>query len=473
MASTITPQSAALSSARPVHTGRVLAIILTGLMMAMIDISIVNVALPTIRSTLHASGSGLQLVTASYTIVYAVLLVTGARLGDIFGHGRIFRIGLAVFTLSSLACGLAGNTGQLVVFRCLQGLGSAMMLPQVLSTIQRTFPGPSRAGAMRKYSAVIASGSVVGQVLGGALVSADLFGSSWRPVFLVNVPIGLVLLVLSAKYLPADKGEPGRKLDLPGLLTLSPAVLALVVPLVLGHEQHWPLWGWIMLGGSVLLFALFVTVEGRATSPIIPSRVLRLPGMLATIAAMFLAMSVFSGGFFVTSMHLQGALHFSALRAGLTFIPTAVLFALISLNWGRVPARYQRWLSLGGFVLSAVSSVGQALVYSGGGTHGLWLYVVLGLSGLGTGAAFSPLMTLALMRVPVADAADTSGVLGTVMQLAITVGVATFGTLFLTLAVQAGAHPSAHALVVTQLALGAASLGGAIMAGTLLKHRVG
>lgn len=467
------PQSAALPSGRPVHHGRVLAIILTGLMMAMIDISIVNVALPTIESTLHASGSGLQLVTAGYTIVYAVLLVTGARLGDIFGHGRIFQMGLAVFTLSSLACGLAGSTGQLVVFRCLQGLGAAMMLPQVLSTIQRSFPGPSRAGAMRMYSAVIASGTVVGQVLGGALVSADLFGTSWRPVFLVNVPIGLILLVLSAKYLPADKGEPGRKLDLPGLLTLSPAVLALVVPLVLGHEQHWPLWGWIMLGGSVLLFALFVTVEGRATSPIIPARVLRLPGMLATIVAMFLAMSVFSGGFFATSMHLQGALHFSALRAGLTFIPTAILFALISLNWGRVPARYQRWLSLGGFVLAALSSVGQALVYNDGGTHGLWLYVVLALNGLGMGAAFGPLMTLALMRVPVADAADTSGVLGTVMQLAITVGVATFGTLFLTLAAQTGAHPSGHALAITQLALAVACLGGAIVAGTLVKHRVG
>jgi hypothetical protein len=153
--------------------------------------------------------------------------------------------------------------------------------------------------------------------------------------------------------------------------------------------------------------------------------------MLATIVSMFLAMSVFSGGFFATSMHLQGALHFSALRAGLTFIPTAVLFALISLNWGRVPARYQRWLSLGGFVLAALSSVGQALVYNDGGTHGLWLYVVLALNGLGMGAAFSPLMTLALMRVPVADAADTSGVLGTVMQLAITVGVLAGGVAIL------------------------------------------
>ena len=161
--------------------------------MALLDGSIVNVALPSIREKLHASGAALQMVVAGYIIAYAVLLVTGARLGRILGHGRLFKAGLAGFTVASLACGLAQNTGELIVFRVLQGIAAALMVPQVLSLIQRTFQGAARAKAMSAWTAVLASGIVVGQVVGGVLVSANLFGWSWRPVFLVNVPIGIVL----------------------------------------------------------------------------------------------------------------------------------------------------------------------------------------------------------------------------------------------------------------------------------------
>ena len=183
---------------RPVRPGLVLAVLLIGQFMAVLDASIVNVAAPSIHASLRASGAGLQLVVAGYTITYAVLLVTGARLGDILGHRRVFLSGLVVFTLASLGCGLAGTAGLLIALRFLQGAGAAVMIPQVLSLIQRTHAGPGRARAMSMYSAVLAGGAVVGQLAGGLLISANLFDSGWRPVFLVNVPIGAALLAAGA-----------------------------------------------------------------------------------------------------------------------------------------------------------------------------------------------------------------------------------------------------------------------------------
>jgi MFS family permease len=226
---------------RGVRPGLVLAVVLIGQFMAVLDASIVNVAAPSIHASLHASGASLQLVVAGYIITYAVLLVTGARLGDIAGHRRVFLGGLVLFTLASLGCGLAGTAGELIALRFAQGAGAAVMIPQVLSLIQRTHAGPDprpRARAMSSYSAVLAGGVVVGQLVGGLLISANLFGSSWRPVFLVNVPIGVALLAVGARALPHGKGEPGRTLDLPGLALLTPAVLAFVLPLVLGQPEH-------------------------------------------------------------------------------------------------------------------------------------------------------------------------------------------------------------------------------------------
>jgi MFS family permease len=209
---------------RPVRPGLVLAVVLIGQFMAVLDASIVNVAAPSIHAVLHASGASLQLVVAGYTITYAVLLVTGARLGDILGHRRVFLCGLVLFTLASLGCGLAGTAGELIALRLIQGAGAAVMIPQVLSLIQRTHAGPDpkpRARAMSLYSAVLAGGAVVGQLVGGLLISANLFGSSWRPVFLVNVPVGAALLAVGARALPHGKGEPGRTLDLSGLMLLT------------------------------------------------------------------------------------------------------------------------------------------------------------------------------------------------------------------------------------------------------------
>ncbi|GLY76660.1 MFS transporter [Actinoallomurus iriomotensis] len=452
------------ASHAPVRLGRLLTIILAGQFMAILDVSVVNVAAPTIRTDLHASGAGLQLVIAGYTIAYAVLLITGARLGDRLGHRAAFQAGLTVFTAASLACGLAGGTGMLIGFRFVQGVGAALMVPQVMSLIQRNFTGAARARALSVYGAVLAGGSVVGQVVGGLLVSADLFGTGWRPVFLVNVPIGVVLLVAGARTLPGDRGEQDRGLDLPGLVSLAAATLLFVVPLVLGHEEDWPLWGWLMLGGSVVVFALFVVAQRRASAPLIPGRVAGAPGMRAGLVTIFLCMGTFGGFLFSVALHLQGGLGYSPLRAGLFFIPGAGGFALASLNWRRAPARWHRPMIPAALVVAGLGYLGLEVFESGG----VGFEVAMGLAGLGLGAAFSPLLAVALSHVAVADAADASGLLVMTNQLGQVVGVATFGTLFLSVA-----PPTGHALTVTCVALAVTAAVGACCATPLLRRRRG
>jgi EmrB/QacA subfamily drug resistance transporter len=450
------------------RTGVLLTILLLGQFMALLDVSVVNVAAPTIRTDLHASGAGLQLVVAGYTIAYAMLLITGARLGDRLGHRRVYLAGLALFTAASLACGLAASTGMLVGFRLVQGAGAALMVPQVLSLIQRHFPPQARARALGRYAAVIACGAIVGQVVGGALVGADLAGTGWRPVFLVNVPIGVAVLVAGWRALPRDAGEPGRRMDLSGLVTLSGSVLLFVVPLVLGREEHWPVWGWLCLAASVVLLPVFALVQRRATAPLVPGRVLRAPGMLPALAAIFVTMAGYAGYLLSMALHLQSGLGFSPLHAGLTFVPGGICFALASLNWRRVPARWHRRMIPVGLLVGALSLVLVALAMRGGTGPGPLFWLSQACFGLGFGSAFSPLITLALARVPAADAADASGLLTTMTQLAQVVGVATFATMYLSLV---GRDPSAHALALTATAEAAAAVVAAAFAFLLPRSR--
>ncbi|GAA5181769.1 MFS transporter [Rugosimonospora acidiphila] len=414
--------------------------------MAILDVQVTNVAAPTIRTDLHASSGGLQLIITGYTIAYAMLLITGARLGDRLGHRRLFLGGLALFTAASLACGLAGSSGMLIGFRLVQGAGAALMIPQVFSLIQRQFHGRERMRALSLYGAVIAGGAIAGQVVGGVLVSADLWGTGWRPVFLINVPIGVVLLIAGLRALPTDHGEPGRGLDLPGLVVLSLAVLGFVVPLVFGHEEGWPLWGWLCLAGAAVLMAVFVAVERRARSPLIPGRVLRSPGMITAVITIFALMTSYGGFLFTLALHLQSGLGFSPLRAGLTFVPSAVCFAISSLNWRRMPPHtYHRMIPTGLFV-GTLSLVLLLLSVRSGDAPGTLFYISQVIFGLGFGAAFSPLLTVALSHVAPSDAADASGLLTTVTQLGNVVGVATFGTLYLS---QVATSPSGHAESLT------------------------
>ncbi|MDT0342724.1 MFS transporter [Streptomyces litchfieldiae] len=455
----------------PRRAGWLLAIVLTGQFMALLDIFIVNVAAPTVQADLAASGGELQLIIAGYTIAYAVLLITGARLGGRYGHGRLFLAGLVVFTAASLACGLAVNSGQLIAFRFGQGIGSALMLPQVLSLIQRTFHGTARARALTIFAAVLATGAAAGQIVGGVLIEANLFDWGWRPVFLVNVPIGALLLAVGLRVVPLDRpggAERARGLDLPGLAVLTAAVLALTVPLVVGQEEDWPLWCWLSLAAGAVLVALFAWYESRLArrggTPLISPRVLRSPGMTAAASRIFLAMAVNGGILFVLSLHLQGAeeaegLGHGALRTGLMFIPTAVGFGATSLLWRRIPARRHGALAPAGFVLSAAAMLWMGLLLRDGGSGGPALLVAFALNGCALALAYSPTLTRSLALVAPADAADASGVTAMMTQLGMLVGVAALGTLFLNRA--ESELSTAEGVWAAMLGLAATALAGA------------
>jgi MFS family permease len=441
--------AAAASSRRPTRPGALLAILLTAQLMAVLDVNIVNVAAATMRTDLHASGAELQLIIAGYIIAYAVFLITGARLGGLIGYRWMFLGGLATFTAASMACGLAATAAELIAFRFVQGAGAAAMIPQVFSLIQRHFAGAARARALGRYATVIAGGLIVGQVLGGALVDADLWGSGWRPIFFINVPIGLALLGIGLRALPRDASEAGRQLDLLGLLSLAATVLAFVLPLVFGHQYGWPAWTWISLGVSALLFGGFVWTQSRAAHPLMPGRLFRAPGLVVALIGIFTMMAAYGGYSFSIALHLQSGLGYSPMRAGLTFLPMAVCFAAISLNWRRLSLRWRRYMIPTGLLMAAASLLVIANALGHGTAPGVAFYLAQIPFGMGAGAAYSPLMDRALARVAPADASDASGLVTTMVQLSQIIGLAGVGSVYLSVA---ASHNSGHAMAVTTLA---------------------
>ncbi|MFI7272855.1 MFS transporter [Streptomyces sp. NPDC049879] len=454
----------------PPRTGRLLTVVLTGQFMALLDVFIVNVAAPTIRTDLGTSAAQLQLVVAGYTITYAVLLITGARLGGRYGPGRLYLAGLSLFTVASLACGLAGSTGALITARAVQGVGTAMMTPQVLSLIQRTFTAQARARALTYFSAVLATGAASGLIVGGVLLDADLFGLGWRSVFLVNVPIGLVLLAAGARVLPLSRAgtDRTRGLDPVGIVLLSAVVLLVTVPLVLGQERDWPAWCFACFAGGALLAAAFAAYEVRLArsggQPLISPRVLRTPGVLPGAAGVLLTMVVNGGVTFTLSLHAQGSaagggLAYSALHCGLTFLPMATCYGLISLYWRHLPARLHNLLAPAGFLLAAAALAATALLLRDGDGVGPAVLVAYAVAGLGMGLAYAPTLARTLGSVRPEDAPDASGITVLCTQLGMLVGIAAIGTVFFNRAEATGS--SAQALGPTLAVLAVTAVVGA------------
>ncbi|MCP2257046.1 drug resistance transporter, EmrB/QacA subfamily [Streptoalloteichus tenebrarius] len=434
-ADTAPPVGAERISGRGLGT---LLVVLAGTFMAIMDSFVVNVAVPSLRDDLHASFAQVELSISGYVLVYGLLLVTGGRLGDLFGARRLFLLGTGAFTLASLAAGLAPDPVSLVVFRVAQAVGAALFYPQVLAVLQTAFTGAARARAYAAFGATIGLASVAGQVLGGLLIHLDLFGLGWRTVFLVNVPVGLLTLVGARRTLSSSARATtrGRGLDVTGVGLLSGALLLLTVPLVVGGQAGWPTWTWFSLAASVPTLVAFLVWErrlaARGGSPLVDPALFRSRTFSAGNA---IALAFFAGNaglFFVLTLQLQNGMGYSPLAAGLTFAPLAVTFSVASLLAPRLQARLGRHTLTLGYAVNAVGTLALLVTAwaAGDGLTGWLLMPALAVIGLGEGLGVSPLVSTALSGVPARVAGAAAGVVETAGQVGMSLGVTVLGLVF-------------------------------------------
>ncbi|MFJ4877019.1 MFS transporter [Streptomyces sp. NPDC088745] len=411
-----------------------LLVLLTAELMNMLDQSVVLTALPAIQESTGAGPVAVQWLTTAYTLPVAVGLITGGRLGDIHGRRRMLLIGTVVFTAASLLCGLATGPGMLIGARLLQGVGVAVMIPQVLATLHVAFEGHRRSKAFGLYGAVLAIANVLGPVLGGVLTEADLFGLSWRPVFLVNVPVGLAVLLLGRAFVPESTLRGADRLDLAGMLLSGLAVVLILVPLTEGHARRWPLWCFAVLAAGVLVLGVFLRHQKRKQddAPLVPLSLLRVRQFSGGMAVDLLH-GLLCGLFFLTwTLYLQNGLGLSPLEAAVAF----VLLSVGELGGATVAAktagRFARRLPQTGTLVATAATVTYALQI---GSHqaGLTLPAMTApvvLIGFGLGMVSGPLADLSLARVPHEDAGSASGLFNTAIHLGIALGTALTAVVF-------------------------------------------
>lgn len=422
---------------RTVNRGAILAVLLTGQFMANIDTAVANVAGPSIGADLHASEGAVGLVVSGYVVAFAVLLITGARLGSSLGYRRTFLLGLMVFTIASLLCGLAPGIATLVINRFVQGAGAALMVPQVLSGIQLHFQGRDRLKALGYFSIALSGGAVAGQLLGGVLIAADLFGTGWRPIFLVNVPIGVALAVAGRRLLPADPVGRRDRLDLTGVLALSTTVLLVIVPLLLGSERGWPAWSWICLLLSLPALALFEYGERRTAArgrrPLVAREVLGDRSVRAGLLAHGCTSGTYFALLFVLALYLQGGLHKGPAYSGFAMVVWVAAFGLAGPILPKL-RRGVRWMPVIGCLVLALGYVSVLAYLLLGGQTGPLLFALLGIGGLGLGISANTLVGAVTSRLSSEYAADLSGVVATNAQLSGALGVALAGSVYAALA---------------------------------------
>lgn len=440
--------------------------VLLGAALPLIDFFIVNVALPDIGRDLAAGESVLELVVAGYGVAYAVLLVLGGRLGDQFGRRRLFLAGMAAFGLTSLACGLAPGAWSLVAARIAQGAAAAAMLPQVLATVQATTTGPRRARAMSLYGATAGLSMVAGQILGGLLVAADVAGIGWRAVFLVNVPVVLAGLALAARALPETRSPRPEPLDGPGTVLLAVSLLTLLAPLTEGRAAGWPLWTWLSLAAFPFAAAGFYAVERRADragrTPLVPPSLFAVKSLRRGLV-MILPFSIgFSGFMFVVAVALQQGAGLGPVAAGLALAPLAVAFFFLSLAGPRLVTRFGTRVVTAGAVLQAVGIGLMVLAFWRTWPDPGFLALLPGgaIAGAGQALQLPVIFRIVMSEVPPERAGVGSGVMNTTQQSALALGVATLGSLFLSLVPSMGMR---DALVVTLLV----QLAGIVVTGLL------
>ncbi|MFC0032693.1 MFS transporter [Micromonospora chaiyaphumensis] len=428
-----------------------LPVLLTATFMTAIDAFIVNVALPVMQRDLHAGPAALEWVVAGYVLAVAAGLVTGGRLGDRYGRRRIFGLGLALFTTASVLCGLAPTAGVLVGARVLQGLAAALLMPQVLAIVRTSVAPAEQPKAFARYGLTMGLGAVFGQLIGGLLIRADLWGLDWRLCFLINLPVGVVALALLRRV--PESRQPATRLDLPGAVLVSAALVALVLPLVEGREQGWPLWTWLSLAASAPLFALFVATQRRSAQPMVHLALFRERAFSVGLVATQVFWMGQASFFLILALYLQVERGLSALESGVVFTAIGAGYLATSTYAHRIAARLGRQVVTVGALIMVVGLYGMWAA-AGHGTG--WLVPGLAVDGIGMGIALAPLTTTVLSRVSPRHTGAAAGVLSTVNQTGNAVGVALIGIVFYQAAdLTGGFRAGLVALIALELALAA------------------
>ncbi|MGH6925330.1 MAG: DHA2 family efflux MFS transporter permease subunit [Propylenella sp.] len=420
--------------------GRTIAtlVVLLAFFMDVLDATIVNVAIPSIRDGLGASYSAIQWIIAGYSLAFAVFLITGGRLGDIFGYKKLFLIGMAGFTVASLLSGLATTTEMLVGARLMQGLMAAIMVPQILSTIQILYTTTrERQNVSAFYGGLAGIATVLGPVLGALLITGDAFGLGWRNIFLVNIPVGIAAMILAWLYLPEARSPHPLKLDLVGVALILVAMLMLMFPLIQGRELDWPAWLLVMLAASFPVFALFawdqVAKDRRDGSPLVAPGLFRQRSFAAGIALSLAFFAIVFGFFFIFTIFLQIGLGYSILKAGLTGIPFSLGVALSAGTSGPllVPRFGRNIVSAGPIVMGVGYLLFIWTIRHYGAEVTPWEMIPsLVIAGLGMGCVVAPIFPFMLAEVPIKDAGSASGVINAIQQVGGAVGVAVVGVVF-------------------------------------------
>jgi MFS family permease len=388
------------------------------------------------QARLHASAGSVEWVVAGYSLTSAVLLIASSRLGDRFGRRRLFALGLTVFTVASAGCGVAPSATLLVIARLVQGVGAAMLMPNVLALIGALYDGPDRLRALSAYGMVMGLAAVGGQLLGGVLVEADVAGLGWRTVFLINLPIGAAALALARAVVPESRASRSGRVDVAGTALATAAVTAIVLPLVEGQAHGWPLWTWISLAVAPGLVGAFVVQQRRLAAA--GGDPLLAPGLFASRAftAGLTGQLVFWCGqasfFLVLALYLQQGRGLSALHSGLVFTILAGAYLATSLRAPALTAAHgRRVLAVGALALAAGHAVlAGTVVLIGVGGSVLALTPGLILVGAGMGLGITPLATLVMNSAPREHLGSVSGVLATAQNIGTAIGVAGIGAIF-------------------------------------------
>jgi EmrB/QacA subfamily drug resistance transporter len=414
------------------HRWLALGFLLLAVLLDLLDTTIVNVAIPSIHGDLGLSYSAVQWIVAGYLLMFAIVLLTSGRLGDIVGRKRMVLIGIAGFTVASAVCGLANSSGVLVGARIAQGAMAAVVLPQMLAVVRVNFTPEERPKAFGLYSGIGALAAAIGPLVGGLIIKLNLFDSEWRPIFLINVPIGLISFVGTMVYLRDSRAPTVRRLDLVGAVLAALAMWALMYPLVQGRASGWPVWAWVSLIAFIPLLGLFVLWERRREEPMIDLALFRLRSFGAGLSVALLFFSGVGAFFLMFVLYLQVGLQFSALHSGLTTLPFAVGTGMAAGIAAKMTATRGRQVMASGSIAAVLGLMGIILTihYTGTGITSWWLIPSMLVMGAGMGLTLVPLTDMVLAEVPRGDAGSGAGTLSTIQQLGTALGAALIGIVF-------------------------------------------